>query len=318
METIHACLAHAEAVSTSVSCVADSLKNLVPRLGKRGPHRVLTGDLNFAGIPGRVYTPAEGKGIPGIAFGHDWRVGAKAYHATLRHLASWGFAVAAPDTERGVLPNHRGFASDLETSLQILAGVKLGQGNVTVHPSKLYLAGHGMGAAAAVLAATAREYVKGSFDSYGDKPTLAGVMAVYPADANPSPYDAAQHVDAPGLVLSPGGVHAAPSGNPERLAANWQGEVVYRRMDKASQAGFHENYGRRLVMGSGLPEFSAQETVRGLMTGFVLADESRKYKAFRDPRAELKDTSVKDQLELYRELPENIDVEEALSNIRLG
>src|SRR5699024_5063103 len=97
METIHACLAHAEAVSTSVSCVAGSLNHLVPRLGKRGPHRVLTGDLNFAGIPGRVYTPAEGKGIPGIAFGHDWRVGVKAYHATLRHLASWGFAVAAPD-----------------------------------------------------------------------------------------------------------------------------------------------------------------------------------------------------------------------------
>ena len=83
-------------MSISVSCgaVADKMKNLITRLGKRGPHRVMVGDLNFAGIPGRVYTPAEGNGIPGIAFGHDWRVGVDAYHATLRHLASWGFAVA--------------------------------------------------------------------------------------------------------------------------------------------------------------------------------------------------------------------------------
>ena len=66
--------------------MADKLKNLVPRLGKRGPHRVLTGDLDFAGLPGRVYTPAEGTGIPGIAFGHDWRIGVEHYHATLRHL----------------------------------------------------------------------------------------------------------------------------------------------------------------------------------------------------------------------------------------
>ena len=101
--------------------MADKLKNLVPRLGKRGPHRVLTGDLDFAGLPGRVYTPAEGTGIPGIAFGHDWRIGVEHYHATLRHLASWGFAVAAPDTEKGMMPNHRGFASDLESALQILA-----------------------------------------------------------------------------------------------------------------------------------------------------------------------------------------------------
>ena len=116
------------------------MKNLITRLGKRGPHRVMVGDLNFAGIPGRVYTPAEGNGIPGIAFGHDWRVGVDSYHALLRHLASWGFAVAAPDTEKGIAPNHRGFAADLETALQILAGVRLGNGNITVQPNELWLA----------------------------------------------------------------------------------------------------------------------------------------------------------------------------------
>lgn len=64
-----------------------------------------------------------------------------------------------------------------------------------------------------------------------------------------------------------------------------------------------------------MPEFSAQETARGLMTGFVLAGESRKYKSFRAPKEELKGTEVKDQLELYRELPENVDFEDALANI---
>lgn len=296
--------------------MADKLKNLVPQLGKRGPHRVMTGDMNFAGIPGRIYTPAEGKGIPGIVFGHDWRVGVHSYHATLRHLASWGIAVAAPDTEKGFMPNHRGFASDLETSLQILAGVRLGQGNITVHPSRLYLVGHGMGGAAAVIAATGREYVgDAEHAGYGKKPTIAGVMAVYPSDASPSPYQAAAHVDAPGLVLSAGAPGTVQAGNPERVAANWKGEVVYRRLMKATQPGFHEDYGRRLLLGSGLPEFSAQETARGLMTGFVLAGESRKYKSFRDPKEELKGTEVKDQLELYRELPENVDFEDALANI---
>ena len=295
--------------------MADKLKNLVPALGKRGPHRVLTGDLNFAGIPGRVYTPAEGKGVPGIAFGHDWRIGVHAYHATLRHLASWGIAVAAPDTERGFVPNHRGFAADLESALQILAGVRLGQGNITVNPTKLYFAGHGMGAAAAVLAGSAREDASASH-GFKSGPSVAGVIAIYPSDASPSPYEAATRVNAPGLVLSAGSVSGTPAGNPERMAANWKGEVVYRQLDKATQAGFHEGLGQRLASGTVLPEFGAQDMARALVTGFVLAGEDKKYQAFRDREAELKNTTVRDQLELYRQLPENIDFEDALANIQ--
>ena len=61
-------------------------------LSKRGPHRVLEGDLGYTGLPGKVYTPAEGKNLPGIAFGHDWMKKVDDYHGTLRHLASWGIA----------------------------------------------------------------------------------------------------------------------------------------------------------------------------------------------------------------------------------
>lgn len=115
---------------------------------------MLVGDLDYAGLPGKVYTPAEGKGLPAVAFGHDWRKSVKDYHATLRHLASWGFVVVAPDTETGFIPNHRNLAADLESSLQVAAGVKLGSGNISVSPHKLGLIGHGMGGGTAILAAS--------------------------------------------------------------------------------------------------------------------------------------------------------------------
>lgn len=290
--------------------VADKLKNLVPTLGKRGPHRVLTGDLNFAGIPGKVYTPAEGKGIPGVAFGHDWKLGVDAYHATLRHLASWGIAVAAPDTEKGWVPNHRGFAADLETALQILAGVRLGNGNVVVQPNNLFLAGHGMGASAAVIAATNRPYDKVA--NSRRTPTLKGVMAIYPSDATPSPYEAAKHVSAPGLVLEPGSLVNVASGNAARMAAQWEGDVIYRKIEAATHDGFHEKVLRKFLVGTASLEFSKQELVRALMTGFVLAEDSSKYKEFRETNLKLKGTETATQHELFSRLPENADLQENL------
>lgn len=292
--------------------MAEKLKNLVPALGKRGPHRVLTGDLAFAGIPGRVYVPAEGKGVPGVAFGHAWRVGVEGYHATLRHLASWGIAVVAPATENGLVANHRGFASDLETSLQVLAGVRMGNGNVTVQPNRLFLAGHGMGASAAVLAATDRQNRAGNRPS--DAPPLAGVIAIYPSDTSPSPYEAAKHVDAPGLVLAAGSLSDVPDGNPERLAAQWKGDVHYRKLEKATSTGFHEKLLRKMLVGQGMPEFANQDLARALMTGFILAETDKKYAAFRSDD-KLKGTEVHSQLELARKLPEHSDSVESLQKL---
>ena len=47
-------------------------KKLFKALKRRGPHRVLRGDLAFAGLPGIVYTPESGMNLAGVAFGHDW------------------------------------------------------------------------------------------------------------------------------------------------------------------------------------------------------------------------------------------------------
>ncbi|OHQ54021.1 alpha/beta hydrolase [Corynebacterium sp. HMSC070H05] len=228
-------------------------------LSKRGPHRVLEGDLGYTGLPGKVYTPAEGKNLPAVAFGHDWTKDVDDYHGTLRHLASWGIAVAAPNTETGFRPDHRGFAADLETSLQILAGVRLGNGNISVSPGKLGIVGHGMGGGAAVLAAV-------------DNPKVKAVATVYPANVAPSAVEAARALFAPGMVIGPGedGDSLFDPGNPAKLAYNWAGDVVYRAPKKGDQQSFSEDGMIKRILGLGKSDRALQETVRGLLVGYLL------------------------------------------------
>lgn len=276
--------------------MAENLKTLTSNLAKRGPHRVMVGDLAFTGLPGKVYTPAEGNGIPGIAFAHDWRTPIKEYHATLRHLASWGIAVAAPDTENGVFADHRGLANDLETSLQILAGVRLGEGKVVVHPKKLGLAGHGMGAGVAVLAAAGHE-------------DIGAVGCVFPATTSPSSTAAATNVSAPGLILAPGEDQWLDRGNPFRLALSWKGDCVYREVDNATQAGFSETNLLRRLAGFSKSNVKHQETARAALTGFLLATigADKKYAAFADPDTNIKGLTSRDEEWLTQQLPENPD-----------
>jgi hypothetical protein len=83
-------------------------KDAVEQLSRPGPHQVLRGDLGMVGIPGVVYAPAEGLGLPAVAFAHDWLQPPQRYADLLRHLASWGFVAAAPGSHRGPLPSHSG------------------------------------------------------------------------------------------------------------------------------------------------------------------------------------------------------------------
>ncbi|PLA28247.1 dienelactone hydrolase family protein [Corynebacterium coyleae] len=246
-------------------------------LSKRGPHRVLEGDLGYTGLPGKVYTPAEGKNLPAVAFGHDWTKDVDDYHGTLRHLASWGIAVAAPNTETGFRPDHRGFAADLETSLQILAGVRLGNGNLSVSPGKLGIVGHGMGGGAAVLAAV-------------DNPKVKAVATVYPANVAPSAVEAARALFAPGMVIGPGedGDSLFDPGNPAKLAYNWAGDVVYRAPKKGDQQSFSEDGMIKRILGVGKSDRSLQETVRGLLVGYLLhvLNDEKAYAGYAEADAE--------------------------------
>ena len=151
-------------------------RSLFAALTRRGPHHVLRGDLAFAGLPGTVYTPASGFNLPGVAFGHDWLTPVDHYYKTLQHLASWGIVAAAPNTERGPAPSVLNLAFDLGTTLDIITGVRLGPGKISVHPTKLGLVGHGFGASAAVFTAAGL----GSSTN-----PLKAVAAVFPTASKP-------------------------------------------------------------------------------------------------------------------------------------
>ncbi|WNG88789.1 hypothetical protein C6A87_006080 [Mycobacterium sp. ITM-2016-00317] len=260
-----------------------SPKKLFAALTRRGPHKVLRGDLAFAGQPGIVYTPAEGKNLPAVAFAHDWITSAGRYHGTLEHLASWGIVAAAPDTETGLAPSALNLAFDLGTTLDIISGVRLGQGDISVHPNKLGLAGHGFGASAVVFAAAGLPV----------KPK--GVVAAYPTVSSPPAEAPAAGLTVPGLILTDPGDPMTLRSNAVEMARAWKSATL-RATSKTKSGGLVE--GRRLATVVGLPgaDKGTQRIVRALMTGFLLhtLTGDKTYRVFADPEADLPKAPVMD------------------------
>ena len=258
------------------------IKSSFNALTRRGPHQVLRGDLGFAGLPGVVFTPATGFHLPGVAFGHDWCNESDDYTGTLEHLASWGIVAAAPDTQLGFVPSALTLGHDLATTLDVISGVRLGIGEISVDPAKLALAGHGFGASAAVLAAAGEAQV-------------AAVAAVFPAVTNPSAEAAAATLTVPGLVLATPDDAKSLRTDALEVAAGWDGSVL-RVIDKANAAGLSEK--RRIARLLGFPGSSdrTQKTVRALLTGFLLfhLTGDKSYQDFADPEAKLPHTSQPD------------------------
>jgi hypothetical protein len=252
---------------------------LVGALARRGPHRVLRGDLAFAGLPGVVYTPESGFNLPCVAFGHDWLTGVARYSGLLEHLASWGIVAAAPDTERGVAPSVLNLAFDLGTALDIAAGVRLGPGKISVHPGKLGVIGHGFGGSAAVFAAA------------GMKGKPQAVAALYPAITNPPAEQPASTLNVPGVVFSAPGSAKALRSNAIELWRAWD-TATLRIVAKAQPTGLAE--GRRLTtaFGLGAPDRKTQKTTRALLTGYLLYALSgdKTYRDFADPDVQLPKT----------------------------
>jgi dienelactone hydrolase len=252
---------------------------LVGALARRGPHRVLRGDLAFAGLPGVVYTPDSGFNLPGVAFGHDWLTGVARYTGLLEHLASWGIVAAAPDTERGVAPSVLNLAFDLGTALDIAAGVRLGPGQISVHPGKLGVIGHGFGGSAAVFAAA------------GMKAKPQAVAALYPTITNPPAEQPASTLNVPGVVFSAPGSANALRSNAIELWQAWD-TATLRIIAKARPTGLAE--GRRLttVFGLGAPDRKTQKTTRALLTGYLLyaLTGDKTYRDFADPDVQLPGT----------------------------
>lgn len=261
------------------------MKSLVTELARRGPHRVQRGDMAIAGQPGVVFTPAEGLGLPAVAFGHGWITGVESYRGLLEHLASWGIVAAAPNGERGLLPSHLGLAADLRTTLDICTKVRLGSGDISVHPDKLALAGHGMGAGAAVLAAAQYAQVK-------------AVAALFPAPTAPAAESIAPSITVPGLILGGGKDISAIDSNATKLAAAWGGDAILRSVDKATGNGLLER--RRVLnnLGFGKPEKTTQKTAKALLTGFLLytLTGDKTYKSFAESDVVIPKTHIVDPL----------------------
>lgn len=258
-------------------------RKLFAALHRRGPHRVLRGDLAFAGLPGVVYTPEAGLNLPGVAFGHDWLAGTARYAGLLEHLASWGIVAGAPDTQRGMLPSVLNFAFDLGTALDIVSGVRLGPGNISVHPAKLGVVGHGFGGSAAVFAAAGMPR----------KPTA--VATIFPTATNPAAEQPAATLKVPGLILTAPGDPKSLNSNALALAAGWDAATL-RIVHKAESGGLVE--GRRLTKVFGLagPHRRTQRSVRALLTGYLLyaLGGDKAYRDFADPDVKLPQTDPVD------------------------
>lgn len=144
-------------------------------------------------VPVRIWypdRPTHGR-VPALAFGHGHLAPARAYASLLARVAAAGFVVVAPDTERGLFPNHAAFGEDLWRSLRWLAagapGVPALGGSVDLE--RLGVAGHSMGGGCALLAAARH-------------PRIATVATLAAARTRPSALEASAALRVPVLFLA--------------------------------------------------------------------------------------------------------------------
>ncbi len=236
---------------------ARAAKQAAEELGRPGPHQVLRGDLALAGLPGTIFSPQRGFGLPAVAFGRGWLQPESRYDDLLRHLASWGIVAACPGTQHGLLPSHRQYATDLRTTLDVCTSARLGDGGISVDPGKLGLAGHSMGGGCAVLAAA-------------DDPRCRAVVTLALSETVPSALRAAQRCDAPALHLAAGNDRIAPPvGHAEPVAMAWAGPVQLRTLPKASHLGFTRGWHWSDLLLDGRPETATRRVSKAFMTAFL-------------------------------------------------
>lgn len=242
--------------------MASKPKQLLAELTHPGPHEVLRGNLALVGLPGVVFTPREGLGLPAVAFGHGWLQPPDRYRGLLKHLASWGIVAAAPATQRGPLPSHRLLAADLLTTLDVVTTVRLGPDGISVDPGKLGLAGHSTGGGSAVLAAA----------QAAESEKIKAVATITAAQTLPPATESARAITVPGLHLAAEGDLVAPAvAHAEAIAGAWGGDDVQLRfLGKASHLGVTEGrHWTQLVM-HGKPHRKTQQLTRALFTAFFL------------------------------------------------
>ncbi|MBV9843510.1 MAG: alpha/beta hydrolase [Kutzneria sp.] len=235
-----------------------TVKQALTELSRPGPAGVQRGDLAATGLPGMLFTPRSGRGCPVVVFGHGWLQPPARYVGLFRHLASWGFVVAAPATQRGPFASSTSFATDLRTALDVCSGARLGDGGLTVDPAAMALGGHATGGGCAVLAAAEDTRVRAVF-------TLAA------AETSPSALSAASACTMPALHLAAGeDLVAPPVGHCEAIARAWAGPVQLRTVTAASHLGFTEGWHWSQLLVHGKAESRTQVITKAVITAFLL------------------------------------------------
>ena len=203
----------------------------------KGKYRVAMGDLAAAGVPGRVYAPVAGKKLPLVVFAHDWAASPKDYHRLLQLIASWGFVVAAPEAEAGVLPNHGAFARDIAAVARALPKVPIAESKVTIDPADITLMGVGMGASCAIMAAAVAP--------------ARQVVAAFPQATHPSASKAASQVRMPILLIDDPSADVLSASDAAEIAKAAPGRVEWTTVGTAQAGSLIEGFGlRRLLFGA--------------------------------------------------------------------
>lgn len=158
--------------------------------------------IRYPRQPGAVGAPpVEGCAFPVIAMGHGFTIPADRYRFLVDGLVPGGVILVLPTTEGGLSSNHAAFGEDLAFVTRALGADPAFAGAAGALRG---VAGHSMGGGAAVLAAAA-------------DPGLGFLVALAPAETNPSAIAAAATVGVPTLVLTgsrdcvtPFAAHAGP------------------------------------------------------------------------------------------------------------
>lgn len=242
--------------------------------------------MAIIGLPGTIFTPAEGTNLPGIAFGHGWINSVKRYENLLTHLASWGIVVGAPDTETGPLASDKGLATDLSCALDVISEVRLGTGSITVQREKLGIVGHGFGAAAAAIA---------SSPASATSSKVKVLAALFPAPGNDDGLATAATVSAPSLILADELTSMTSNALNLRRTLN-SSDCVLRLTEKASGAGLAEGRTIRSALGYSKPDRGTHKLIRAFLTGYLLHQLAgeKKYAAFSDASTEFPGMKVID------------------------
>ncbi len=249
-------------------------------LAHLGPHRVAAGNLADGGIAGLVFAPVSGRGLPAVALSHGWLQPARRYADTMRYLASWGFVVVAPDTQRGAIPSHGAMALDLAAALHLVAAAKLGNGRVRVDDRKLGVIGHSIGGGAAVLAAAA-------------DPAIGAVVTVTAAATTPSAVEAASRVTVPGLHLV-GSDDDMAEGDGASIAESWAGPAQLRTVKGTSHLGLAEGSHWTTTVSRSGDEKRIQQVVRLLATAFLLRHLTDQDQLAEELEGKVKGTTLED------------------------